>query len=110
MAGGCENLNWPFHHHQAEATPSAEGSEGSPNAHECADLLAQIRQSQEERRQAVATSVNPDIVNAAQGKADQQIEELRHRYDELDCPAEAGDSTRRHRQPPLQPAPGAGAR
>jgi hypothetical protein len=111
---GCEDINWPFHHRQTAPVPAAPADQANPSGEasqsddECADLLGKIRQSQEERREAIATSVSPDIVSAAQGKADQRIEDLRRRYDELDCPSDEADATTRpHRQPPLQPAPGA---
>lgn len=102
---GCEGINWPFHHHD-EPPPPQVGNDLDADA-ACQNLLAQIRQSQQDRRVAAATSTDPDIVSAAQGKADQRIEELRRHYDELDCPAsDVNATTRPHREPPLQPAPG----
>jgi hypothetical protein len=110
-ASGCEDINWPFHHPQAaEPPPSADGgagNDGNDGNAECADLLSQIRQNREARREAVTTSTNPDIVSAAQGKADKRIDDLQQRYDELDCPAEDAETNRPGRQAPLQPAPGA---
>ena len=100
---GCGDFNWPFHRAHASAATSAEG-----NSDECADIRGQIRDAQEARREAPTTTTNPDIVNAAQGKADKRIEDLRRRYDDLDCPGDA--SMRPGRQPPLQPAPGGGSR
>ncbi len=112
---GAKNINWPFHRqHVATPPASAEGNgNGSADSNaECADLLAQIRQNRETRREAVATSTNPDIVDAAQGKADKRIDDLQQRYAELDCPAAdaEAETNRPGRQAPLQPAPGAGNR
>lgn len=110
--GGCEDLNWPFHRARARASDAAPADAGSGGASaECTDLLAQIRASQEMRREAPTTSTNPDIVDATQGKADKRIEDLQQRYEELDCPAaDAAATNRPGRQPPLQPAPGGGSR
>lgn len=107
-ASACENLNWPFHHGRStpESGPGDSTAEtGNDSASECVDLQSEIRHAQETRREAPATSTNPDIVSASQGKADKRIEDLRQRYDELDCPAEDA-AARPGRQPPLQPAPG----
>jgi hypothetical protein len=109
----CEEINWPFHRAQSSSgsapADAAAGSNGTTSGDsECADLLAQIRDNQESRREAPTTSTNPDIVNAAQGKADKRIDDLQQRYDQLDCPSADSDAARRPgRQPPLQPAPGA---
>jgi len=104
LAGSaCTDLNWPFHRAHSGAATSQDGS-----TEECTDIRAQIRDAQETRREAPTTTTNPDIVNAAQGKADKRIEDLRRRYDELDCPEDAG--ARPGRQPPLPPAPGGGNR
>jgi hypothetical protein len=109
----CEDLNWPFHRARsssssAPADASSGGNQASGDMNsECADLLAQIRDSQETRREAPTTSINPDIVDASQGKADKRIDDLQQRYEELDCPAADAAANRPGRQPPLQPAPGA---
>lgn len=111
----CEDINWPFHRaHSSSSSAPADAATGNSNGNttdgdsECADLRAQIRNYQESRREAPTTSTNPDIVNAAQGKADKRIDDLQRRYDELDCPSSDSDATNRPgRQPPLQPAPGA---
>ncbi|HEY3809779.1 MAG TPA: hypothetical protein VGL50_07595 [Steroidobacteraceae bacterium] len=101
-------MRWPFHQAQpapAEAAPADTAAAGGDP--QCADLLSQIRQNQQLRRQAPTTSTNPDIVLASQGKADKRIEDLQQRYEELDCPAADADAaTRPGREPPLQPAPG----
>ena len=102
-AAGCENINWPFHHPRPDAGPAASGSD---SASECAGLLSDIRRAREMRREAPTTSTNPDIVSAAQGKADKQIDDLQRHYDELDCPEADAAANGPGRQPPLQPAPG----
>lgn len=104
---GCEDINWPFHHSHPAQPPAAAETGATDSNTECADLLAQIRQNREARREAVATSTEPDIVSAAQGKADKRIDDLQQRYEELDCPAEDAEANRPGRQAPMQPAPGA---
>ncbi|HEY6453262.1 MAG TPA: hypothetical protein VIX87_11760 [Steroidobacteraceae bacterium] len=109
LACGCSDINWPFHHHsgtQPAAAPAA-GAAGD-DAAQCADIRAQIKDSEEDRREAPTTTTNPDIVNAAQGKADKRIEDLRERYESMDCPDETPGSP--IKIPPLQPAPGGGNR
>jgi len=103
--GGCEDVNWPFHHAQTTPPPSAPvTSGGDDTASECADIRAQIRSNEEKRREAPVTSTEPEIVNAGLGKADKRIDDLRARYAELDCPSE--ESPTPGRVPPLPPAPG----
>jgi len=108
LLGGCADLNWPFHHPSApvSAAPGDRGADSSGSAAECADIRAQIRESQEMRREAPTTTTDSDIVNAAQGKADKRIDDLRQRADALDCPSDSPSS--HNRMPPLQPAPGGG--
>jgi hypothetical protein len=107
---GCEDMRWPFHHPQtapADAAPADAGTANGNGNAECADLLSQMRQNQQLRRQAPTTSTDPDIVSASQGRADKRIEDSQRRYDELDCPAADADAAiRPGRQAPLQPAPG----
>ncbi len=98
-SSGCTGINWPFHRAHSSVTTGEDG-----NSDECADIRAQIRDAQETRRAAPTTTTNPDIVNAAQGKADKRIDDLRRRYDDLDCPE--NPSARPGREPPLPPAPG----
>ena len=101
---GCEDLNWPFHRARESSTGTAGDSGGNDIAAECADLRGQIKDSEEMRREAPTTSTDTDIVNAAQGKADKRIDDLRQRYDEMDCPTDSSEGP--SRLPPLQPAPG----
>jgi hypothetical protein len=106
---GCEDFNWPYHR-ASEPIADKPGDTGAgDNATECANIQAEIKNSEETRREAPTTSTNPDIVDAAQGKADKRIDDLRQRYDSLDCPS-ADASSDRSRLPPLQPAPGGGNR
>jgi len=97
-------MSW-LHHSRPASESSGAADESGDNSAECADIRAQIRDSEEKKREAPVTSINPDIVSAAEGKAELRIEELRQRYDALDCPGDAAPSP--GRVPPLQPAPGA---
>ena len=106
---GCEDFNWPYHR-ASEPIADKPGDTGAgDNATECANIQAEIKNSEETRREAPTTSTDPDIVDAAQGKADKRIDDLRQRYDSMDCP-NASASSGPNRLPPLQPAPGGGNR
>lgn len=109
LLAGCSDLNWPFHHPGASdtAAPDKRGAEGDQSSAECANIRAQIKDNEETRREAPATTTDANIVNAAQAKADKRIDDLRQRADALDCPNDtsAGESKG---MPPLQPAPGGG--
>lgn len=111
---GCSDLNWPFHHPSAPVSASSgEHTDGAGSiAAECADIRAQIRDSAETRREAPATTTDPNIVDAAQGKADKRIDDLHQRADAMDCPSDAATDSpsQSNRMPPVQPAPGAGNR
>ncbi|HEX4025328.1 MAG TPA: hypothetical protein VHX52_11605 [Steroidobacteraceae bacterium] len=72
---------------------------------QCADLRTQIKTSQNALRQAPTTSINEDIVAAAQGKADKQLDDLRAQYDALGCP-DAQLPPLHGQFAPLPPAPG----
>jgi hypothetical protein len=103
---GCEDFNWPYHRASASTSAlPADSSGAADNAAECANIQAQIKDSEETRREAPTTSTDTDIVSAAQGKADKRIDDLRQRYDAMDCPTESSPG-RSSRQAPLQPAPG----
>jgi hypothetical protein len=78
-----------------------------PVAAECEQLRAQIRANQQAVREAPTTSTSPEIVAAAQAKADKRIDDTRSRLDELDCPGDSVDSSKPSRLAPLPPAPGA---
>jgi len=78
-----------------------------PVAAECEQLRAQIRANQQDVREAPTTSTSPEIVAAAEAKADKRIDDTRARLDDLDCPSDSDDSARPRRLAPLPPAPGA---
>ena len=77
-----------------------------PVAAECEQLRAQIRANQQDVREAPTTSTSPEIVAAAEAKADKRIDDTRARLDDLDCPSDSDDSARPRRLAPLPPAPG----
>jgi hypothetical protein len=64
---------------------SAPANSNDPVAAQCQQLRDQIRSNQETQREADTLSTNPQIIAATQAKADQRIERLRDRMDELDC-------------------------
>jgi hypothetical protein len=111
---GCSDLNWPFHHPEATtpATAADRAAGGDSVAAECANIRAEIRGNAETRREAPATTTDPNIVDATQGKADKRIEDLHQRADALDCPSDAptDSPSQSNRMPPVQPAPGGGNR
>jgi hypothetical protein len=78
-----------------------------PSAAECAQLRAEIRSNQQAVREAPTTSTSPQIVAAAEAKADKRIDDKRAQLDELDCPAEDDGSVKVRPLAPMPPAPGA---
>jgi len=98
---GCSNLSWPWsrNHDSTAAVAPATGDDA-----ECDRLRSAIKDNEERRRDASADSTSPEIVAAAEAKAGQKIDELRTRYEALDCPGEADP---RYRRAPVAPAPGA---
>lgn len=82
----------------------ADGSD--PIASQCAQLRSDIRAYQEDRREAPSTSTSPQIVDAAEGKADHHIDDLRQQLDDLDCPSDSDASSKTRPLAPLPPAPG----
>lgn len=108
---GCSAGSMPVLRSRARSTPPAEmvpadGSD-SKSAH-CDQLRAEIRANQEEVRQAPATSTSPQIVAAAQAKADKRIDDTRSQLDDLDCDSDTGKAAvKAPPQAPLPPAPGA---
>jgi len=107
---GCSSYSMPVLRSREADTPttvaSSEGGSDS-NAAECAQLRAQIRSNQQAVREAPTTSTMPIIVEAAQGRADQHIDEARQRLNELDCPSEDQGDGKLRPLAPLPPAPGA---
>ena len=85
----------------------ADGSD--PTAAECEQLRSQIRANQQAVREAPTISTSPEIVAAAEAKADKRIDDTRARLDELDCPSDSDSSVKIRRLAPMPPAPGAGS-
>ncbi|HEY3731221.1 MAG TPA: hypothetical protein VGL28_08200 [Steroidobacteraceae bacterium] len=113
----CSDGSMPMLRERAAAGPDlvAPANGSDPVAAQCDQLNAQIRSNLQSRRQAPTTSTSPQIVAAAQAKADQRIDDVRTSMAALDCP----DSSEQHAQPtksdsaeqgrplaPLPPAPG----
>jgi hypothetical protein len=93
---------------QSDAHITVPANSSDPVAAQCQALRDQIRSNQESGREAPTISTSPQIVAAAEGRADQRIDELQRRLDTLDCPDEAStDSGRKTRLAPLPPAPNA---
>jgi hypothetical protein len=103
---GCNGLEPPVLR-SAAPPPPASANSGDPVADECRQIREQIRANRESEREAPTTSTSPEIVAAAEGKADKRIEDLRTRYDELDCPSEPDEPATSPRIAPLPPAPAA---
>jgi len=108
----CSDMSLPVLRSRASAPtePIVPPGSADPRAAQCDDLRAQIRTNRQALREAPTLSTSPEIVAAAQAKADQHIDELRARMDELDCgadetaPSEAAGKSRP--LAPLPPAPG----
>jgi hypothetical protein len=81
---------------------------GDQTAAECEQLRSQIRTNQQAVREAPTISTSPEIVAAAEAKADKRIDDTRTRLDELDCPSDSDSSTKVRPLAPMPPAPGAG--
>src|SRR5580700_1553885 len=94
---------------RADASISAPTNSNDPVAAQCQQLRDQIRANQESQREAVTISTNPQIVAAAEGKADQRIDQLRNRMDSLDCADQEKQdaSSPSSRIAPMPPAPNA---
>lgn len=89
-----------------EVAASADGS--NPTAAQCEQLRSQIRSNQQALREAPTISTSPEIVAAAEAKADKRIDDTRSRLDELDCPSDTDSSIKDRPLAPMPPAPGAG--
>jgi hypothetical protein len=90
----------------ADSRITAPADSSDPAAAQCQALRDQIRANQESEREAPTISTSPQIVEAAQGKADQRIDELQTRIQTLGC-ADEDNSAGRPRISPLPPAPNA---
>jgi hypothetical protein len=99
----CSDM--PVLRSQADRHITASPNSSDPVAAQCQQLRAQIRANQESAREAPTISTSPQIVAAAEGKADQRIQELRDRMESLDC-ADEGHSSHSS-VPPLPAAPNA---
>jgi hypothetical protein len=99
---GC-NIALQRQHTDAGVSTGAAGD--SSTEAECASLRSQIRTNQIKLRQAPTTSVNEDIVAAAQGNASRRLDQLRAQYDDLGC-SDTQLPSQRGRFAPLPPAPG----
>jgi hypothetical protein len=91
--------------HNTPATAAATPSTPAEQQAQCAQLAAEIRTYQAKQRQAPTISTDEDIVNAAEAKADNRLEDLQSQYNDMDCSAAALPPARA-RTPPLPPAPG----
>jgi hypothetical protein len=90
---------------RADSAISAPTNSSDPVAAQCQQLRDQIRVDQESQREAITISTNPQIVAAAQAKADQRVDQLRDRLDALDCPDQGKQDTSGPRIAPLPAAP-----
>ena len=66
----------------AGSTDSSADTQG-----QCASLRDEIKTNQNKLRQAPTTSINKDIVAAAQGHAAKRLDDLQAEYDALGCSA-----------------------
>ena len=98
---------FPVLRSRADSRIAAPSAEGASTAEQCEHLRSQIRANQESSREAPAVSTSPQIVAAAQGKADQRIQSLRDQMDSLDCADQPNNDTKRPRLSPLPVAPNA---
>jgi hypothetical protein len=93
-----------------DSQSSAPPNSNDPVAAQCQQLRDQIRSNQETQREADTLSSNPQIIAATQAKADQRIEQLRDRLDELDCAHQGQQDVQRSpaRTTPPTPVPNPG--
>jgi hypothetical protein len=105
----CSDIDVPILRTRADTAITAPTDTNDPVAAQCQQMRDQIRANQESSREAVAVSTNPQIVAAAEGKADQRIGDLHDRMDTLDCADQAkqDSSDSPPRIAPLPPAPNA---
>jgi hypothetical protein len=104
MLAGC-SIALQRQHPDAGTNAGTPGGSDSGTEAECASLRSQIRTNQIKLRQAPTTSVNEDIVAAAQGNASRRLDQLRAQYDDLGC-SDSQLPPQRGRFAPLPPAPG----
>jgi len=109
---GCSEGSIPVLRGSAGNSPSeiaAPADAADPTAAECEQLRAQVRSNQQAVREAPTISTSPEIVAAAEAKADKRIDDTRSRLDELDCPSDTDSSVTVRPLAPMPPAPGAGS-
>jgi hypothetical protein len=104
---GCSEGSIPVLRGSAPSAIEAPAGVSDPVAAQCEQLRAQIRANQQAVREAPTTSTSPQIVAAAEAKADKRIDDTRSELDQLDCPSDNGDSSMPQRLPALPPAPDA---
>jgi hypothetical protein len=87
----------------ASATPDGTDT----TAAQCAQLRSEIRGNQQAIREAPTISTSPEIVAAAEAKADKRIDDTRTQLDALDCPPEPDNGGKMRQLAPMPAAPGA---
>ena len=107
---GCSYMSVPvLRSREGDAPPpiaSATPNGTDKTAAECEQLRSEIRANQQAVREAPTTSTSPEIVAAAEAKADKRIDDTRTQLDELDCPPEPDPGGKLRPLAPLPPAPG----
>ncbi len=104
---GCSGMSPPVLRSSAPQQSFSIPADGSdPAAAECRQIRDAIRANQELVRVAPTTTNSPEILEAAQGKAELHIDALRSRYAELDCPSDQQVEAQMPRMAPLPRAPG----
>jgi hypothetical protein len=106
---GCSEGSIPVLRGSEGAVPSAIAPTAGSDAvaAECEQLRSQIRANQQAVRAAPSISTSPEIVAAAEAKADKRIDDMRARLDELDCPSDSDSAVKPPRPlAPMPPAPG----
>jgi len=103
---GCSD-GPPMLRSQVADAISAPANSDDPAAAQCQQLRDQIRANQESEREAPSFSTSPQIVAAAEGKADQRINDLQNRMDTLGCEEQPKETSGNGRVAPLPPAPNA---
>ena len=106
----CSEGSMPVLRSHARAAPppiAAPGEGSEATAARCEQLRAELRANLEAVREAPTTSTSPQIVAAAQAKADKRSDDARSELDDLNC-GKAG--VKPPPQAPIPPAPGAANR
>jgi hypothetical protein len=104
----CSSMSMPVLRSRATDAPSsiaAPANGADPTAAQCEQLRSEIRSNHQAVREAPTTSTSPQIVAAAQAKADKRIDDTRERMEELGCATESDSAGAKLR--PLAPMPAA---